>query len=100
VKSVHRWKALPEDSTDQPEIDLTTRRKALGWWSRQPLTRWQIFEVWIFVAILAAITGPEISWHFFEIVPAASIAFFLAGPVPVVYEGFAAISGGSSSFRG
>jgi hypothetical protein len=42
---------LPEDSTNQPEIDLTTRRKALGW-SGQPLTRWQIFAAWIFVAIL------------------------------------------------
>jgi hypothetical protein len=46
-------------------------------WSRMPVSRLQIFAVWVFVAILAAITGHAISLHVFEIASAACIAFFL-----------------------
>jgi hypothetical protein len=68
---------VPEDSTNLLRTELgTIKRKGLRW-SREPGTRLQVVGIWMFVALLAAITGSEVGWRLFEIVSAASVAFFV-----------------------
>jgi hypothetical protein len=68
---------VPEDSTNVLRTELgTIKRKAMRW-SREPGTRLQVVGIWMFVALLAAITGSEVGWRLFEIVSAASVAFFM-----------------------
>ncbi len=68
---------MPEDSTNVLPTGLgTIKRKALRW-SRQPGTRLQVVGIWMFVALLAAITGSQVGWRLFEIVSAAGLAFFV-----------------------
>lgn len=59
---------MPEDSTNVLRTELgTIKRKAMRW-SREPGTRLQVVGIWMFVALLAAITGSEVGWRLFEIV--------------------------------
>lgn len=68
---------MPEDPTNVPPTGLgTIKRKALRW-SREPSTRLQVLGIWMFVAVLAAVTRSEVGWRLFEIVSAASLAFFV-----------------------
>ena len=46
-------------------------------WSREPGTRVQVVAIWVFVAVLCAITKPTFAGRILEIVSAACFVFFL-----------------------
>jgi hypothetical protein len=51
---------VPEDSTNVLRTELgTIKRKAMRR-SREPGTRLQVVGIWMFVALLAAMTGSEV----------------------------------------
>jgi hypothetical protein len=68
---------MPEDATNVLCTELGTIKRMALRWSREPGTRLQVVGIWMFVVLLAAVTGSEVGRRLFEIVSAASLAFFV-----------------------
>jgi hypothetical protein len=66
---------LPAENETQPGIGKIKPRVLR--WSREPGTRVQVVGIWVFVAVVCAISKGPFSGRVFEIVSAACLAFFL-----------------------
>jgi hypothetical protein len=66
---------LPAENETQPGIGKIKPRVLR--WSREPGTRVQVVGIWVFVAVVCAISKGPYSGRVFEIVSASCLAFFL-----------------------
>jgi hypothetical protein len=66
---------VPAESEPHPEIGKITP-KVLRW-SREPGTRLQVVAIWVFVAVVCAISKAPFAGGLLEIVSAACLGFFL-----------------------
>jgi len=68
---------VPGDSSTDPRTELTSFRPMTLRWSRKPSTRLEIFFIWLFLAVVYAITKSETAKHFFEFYSAACLVGYL-----------------------